>query len=41
MFFMVGQTGGNSLTFLRFFLYGSVGFSIRFSGLSNATLLAF
>ena len=25
MFFMVGQTGGNSLAFLYFFLYGSAG----------------
>ena len=25
MFFVVGQTGGNSLAFLYFFLYGSAG----------------
>ena len=34
MFFMVGQTGGNSLAFLYFFLYGS-------AGGSNAALRAF
>lgn len=49
MFFMVGQTDGNSLAFLYFFLYGSAGGSnaalravlMRLCGLSNAVLWFF
>ena len=40
MFFVVGQTGGNSLAFLYFLLYGSAGFSNTVCGLYSVVLRA-